>query len=172
MEVILVKPVKKLGKIGEIVKVRNGFGRNYLIPQNFAIRATENNKKLIEQQKHELEEKNANAKTAAEALARLIVGKEISFIRQSADDGRLFGSVNNKEIAKELAKIAGQEIPYHHVVLEIPIKSTGLFQVGISLHAEVYSEILVIVARSESEALEALRSHKASQASGSNPEIG
>ncbi len=162
MELILVKPVKKLGKIGELVKVKSGFGRNYLIPQNFAIRATENNKKLIEQQKHEFEAKNTEAKADSAVLAKVIEGKELSFIRQSADDGRLFGSVNNKEIAQSLSTTIAKQIDRSCVVLENPIKSTGVFVVEIALHAEVSTHVLVTVARSESEALEALRTYKAS----------
>ena len=160
MEVILVKPVKKLGKIGNLVKVKNGFGRNWLIPQGIALRATEKNKQLIENQKHELEEKNNNAKEEANQLAKKIDGKDLLFIRQSAADGRLFGSVSNKEISKELSNIASCEIPYAAVDLEAPIKTIGAYNIEIHLHHDVTANIAVIIARTESEAQDALRSLK------------
>lgn len=160
MELILVKPIKKLGKIGNLVKVKNGFGRNWLIPQGFAIRATEKNKQLIESQKHELEEKNNKAKLEAGLLSEKIDGKDLLFIRQSAADGRLFGSVSNKEIAKELSAIASTDIPYSAIYLEAPLKTIGVFDVEVHLHHDVTIGITVVIARSESEALDALRSHK------------
>ena len=125
MEIILVKPVRKLGKIGEILKVKNGFGRNYLIPQKLAIRATELNKQLIVQQKHEFEEKDKKVMSDAETISNLIKGKDLIFIRQSADDGRLFGSVSSKEIAENLSKIASHPISYLHVVLDKQINQRG-----------------------------------------------
>ena len=160
MEVILIKPIKKLGKIGNLVKVKNGFGRNWLIPQGLAIRATEKNKQLIESQKHELEEKNIKAKEEANQLARKIDGKDLLFIRQSAADGRLFGSVSNKEIAKELSDIASCEIPFAAVDLEAPLKAIGAYNVEIHLHHDVTANIAVIIARTESEAQDALRALK------------
>lgn len=162
MELILVKPVRKLGKIGEIVKVKDGFGRNYLLPQSFAIRATEKNKKLIEEERSNLELKNAQAKAAAELLAKSIEGKDVAFIKQCADDGRLFGSVSNKEIAKELSKVISQEVVYSAIHLETPIKSLGVFPVKVHLHTEVDANIVVVVARSDSEILDALKQYKAS----------
>ncbi|WPY00337.1 50S ribosomal protein L9 [Candidatus Trichorickettsia mobilis] len=160
MEVILVKHIKKLGKIGEIVKVKDGFGRNYLLPQKLAIRATTYNVKLLEQQREEFEEKNAKARTEAESIAQLVIGKELVFIKQAADDGKLFGSVNNKEIAKELSKLISHDIPYSTIVLGSPIKSLGISSVEVALHAEVSTNIIIVIARSDSEAIEALRSYK------------
>ena len=160
MEVILIKHIKKLGKIGEIVKVKDGFGRNYLLPQKFAIRATASNTKLLEQQRIEFEENNAKAKLEAEDISLLVTDKELIFIKQAADDGRLFGSVNNKEIAKELSKVISQELAYSTILLESPIKSIGVFSIEVVLHAEVSANIIIVIARSESEALEALRTYK------------
>lgn len=165
MEVILVKPIKKLGKIGNLVKVRNGFGRNWLIPQGLAIRATEKNKQLIESQKHDLEEKNTQAKDEANLLAKKIENKDLLFVRQSAADGRLFGSVNNKEIAKELSAIAACDIPFSAIDLEAPLKTIGAFNVDIHLHHDVTTTIAVIIARTESEAQDALRAHKGGKTS-------
>lgn len=160
MEVILVQPIKKLGKIGNLVKVKNGFGRNWLIPQRLAIRATEKNKQLIENQKHELEEKNNKAKEEANQLAKKIDGKDLLFIRQSAADGRLFGSVSNKEIAKELSSVTSCDIPYAAIDLETPLKTIGAYNVEIHLHHDVTANIAVIIARTESEAQDALRALK------------
>lgn len=160
MEVILVKPIKKLGKIGNLVKVKNGFGRNWLIPQGLAIRATEKNKRLIESQKHDLEEKNTQAKDEASLLAKKIENKDLLFVRQSAADGRLFGSVNNKEIAKELSAIAACDIPFSAIDLEAPLKTIGAYNVDIHLHHDVTTTVAVIIARTESEAQDALRAHK------------
>ncbi|MCC8371675.1 MAG: 50S ribosomal protein L9 [Rickettsia endosymbiont of Pseudomimeciton antennatum] len=160
MEVILIKPVRKLGKIAEILKVKRGFARNYLIPKKLAIRATEPNKQFIEAQKHELEAKDLKIRSEAEAINNIIGGKELVFIRQSADDGRLFGSVNNKEIAESLSKISLQPISHLNIILKKPIKSTGAFIVEVRLHAEISTNITVIVARSESEAQDYSRSNK------------
>jgi large subunit ribosomal protein L9 len=160
MEVILVKPLKKVGKIGSLVNVKNGFGRNWLIPQGFAIRATEKNKQLIESQKHDLEERNSKAMADSEIIAKIINDKDLMFIRQSAADGRLFGSVNNKEIAKELSNIAESEIAPTCIALEAPLKTIGVFEVEVNLHHDVTCNITVTIARSASEAQDALRNFK------------
>ncbi|WP_341763879.1 50S ribosomal protein L9 [Candidatus Tisiphia endosymbiont of Beris chalybata] len=160
MEVILVKPVRHVGKIAEVCDVKNGFARNYLFPNKLAIRATAHNKQLIENQKHELETKDANTRTEASVISNNITGKKIVFIRQSADDGRLFGSVNNKEIAEMLSKISAHPISYLNIVLDKPIKTTGVFVVEVRLHAELSSDVTVIVARTESEAQDYSRDTK------------
>lgn len=160
MEVILVKPVRKLGQIGQLLKVKNGFGRNYLLPQKLAIRATAINKQLIEQQKHDLEEKDKALKIEAENTNSLISNIELIFIRQSADDGRLFGSVTHKEIAERLSASSTHQISQSHIALDKQIKSTGAFSVEIRLHAELSTSITVIVARSESEAQDYLLNYK------------
>ncbi|WP_425363870.1 50S ribosomal protein L9 [Candidatus Tisiphia endosymbiont of Hybos culiciformis] len=160
MEVILIKPVRKLGKIAEILKVKRGFARNYLIPRKLAIRATELNKQFIETQKHDLEEKDLKIRSEAEAINNIISSKELVFIRQSADDGRLFGSVNNKEIAESLSKASSQSISHLNIILKKPIKSTGAFVVEVRLHADLSTNITVIVARSESEAQDYARINK------------
>lgn len=159
MKVVLLKPVRKLGKIGDIVEVKPGFGRNFLIPQAFAVRATESNQKMIEEQKKDLEAKNAEAKKQAEAVSAKISGKDFTFICQSAADGRLFGSVSNKEIAKTVAQ-AGYEISYGNIHLDKPIKNLGIHEVSIILHSDVITNIVVNVARSESEAMESLKEFK------------
>ena len=160
MEVILVKPVRKLGKIGEVVNVKNGFGRNFLIPQGIAIRATASNREKLESEKSVYEAKNIEAKIAASNILKEIEGKDLVFIRQSSDDKRLFGSVSNKEIAKELEKHSTSPIPYTAIMIETPIKTLGLFSVDVMLHPEVTTKTNIIVVRTESEAVDILRSLK------------
>lgn len=160
MEVILVKPVKKLGQIGQIVSAKKGFVRNWLIPQGIAIRATEENRKLIETKKQELEEKNLKAKTEAETIAKNIDQKVLIFIRQSAEDGKLFGSVNSKEIAGELSKIASHNIFSSTISIDAPLKLLGIHEVEVILHPEVNCKITVAIARSQTEAQDSLRAHK------------
>lgn len=160
MEVILIKPVRKLGtKVGEIVKVKNGFGRNFLIPQGFAVRATEANKKVIEDKKREFEARDAETKKEAVALQKKIEGKDITFIVQASADGRLFGSVGSKEIAKELGK-HGHEVCASCVDIASSIKTLSVSKVPLVLHHDVVTHIIVNVARSESEAVDALREFK------------
>jgi len=161
MEVILVKPIRKLGQIGEVLTVADGYGRNYLLPQKLAIRATKSNRDLVDSQKQALLEDDLLLKQKLEKVSESIRGKEIVFVRQSSDDGRLFGSVSSKEIAEELTKLAACTISHMQVVLDKPIKSIGVLEVEIRLHAEVSSVVTVVIARSESEAQDYL--HKNSE---------
>lgn len=160
MEVILVKQVRKLGNIGKIIKVKDGFFRNFLGPQKIAIRATSNNKESIEHQKADLEVKNVEHKNRALHIAKLLDGKDLLFIRQAADDGKLFGSVNTKEIAKNLSNLINDSILASQIVLDAPIKIIGVKSVEIDLHPEVICHTLISTARSESEARDAIRNHK------------
>ncbi|MFY9589325.1 50S ribosomal protein L9 [Rickettsia endosymbiont of Halotydeus destructor] len=163
MEVILIKPVRKLGKIGEIFKVASGFGRNYLLPQKLAVRATEFNKNLIIEQKHELEETDKVIKEEVEKVNSLIKDQKLIFIRQASDDGKLFGSVSNKEIAEKLTESTSHPISYLNVILDKQIKSTGISSVEIRLHAELSTKVTIIVARSESESQSFLQESKAEE---------
>ncbi|XVN41581.1 MAG: 50S ribosomal protein L9 [Rickettsia endosymbiont of Argas persicus] len=151
MEVILIQPVRKLGKIGEIHKVADGFGRNYLLPQALAIRATEANKELIVQQKHELEEKDKKIKEEVAKINNVIKEQKLTFIRQTLDDGKLFGSVSGKEIADKLSENVSYPISHLNVILDKQIKSIGLYTIEVRLYAELSTHVTVIVARSESE---------------------
>lgn len=160
MQVILVKPVRKLGKVGETVTVANGYGRNYLIPQEFAIRATKENIAKFASLQKALETKNAKNKENAEKAAKLIEGKHIDFVTQSAVDGKLFGSVNAKGLAVEISKLAGITLNYTNILLDAPIKFNGVYNIQIILHPEVIANILVVVAKSAAEAQDALREHK------------
>ena len=160
MQVILVKTVRKLGQVGETVTVANGYGRNYLVPQEFAIRATKENVEKFAAIQKDLEAKNSENKVEAEKAAKLIEGKHIDFVTQSAADGRLFGSVSAKSLAIEITKFAGITLNYSNILLGAPIKFNGVYNVQIILHPEVVTNILVVVAKSAAEAQDALREHK------------
>ena len=164
MKVILLKQKHKLGKVGEIVTVKDGYGRNYLIPQGVAVRATAANEEMITERKGELEKHNTEVKKTAEVVSAKIAGKDFAFIRQCADDGRLFGSVSAKDIAQILSEKTNMEIIHSNIFLQHPIKSIGVHDVVISLHAEVTCNILINVARSESEAKDAISSFKSDAA--------
>ena len=156
MQVILVKPVRKLGKVGETVNVANGYGRNYLIPQKLAIRATNDNLEKFATLQKELEAKNTENKIAAEKAAKAIDGKHLDFITQSAADGRLFGSVSLKALATKISEIDKIQLNYSNILLDSPIKFNGVYNVQVILHPEVTASILVVVAKTESEAQDAL----------------
>ncbi len=151
MEVILLEPVKKLGKTGDKVEVKNGYARNYLIPRGAALRVNKENLAVFESRKAELEKKNAEAHKEAEAVAKKLNGLEIAIIRQAAEDGRLYGSVTVREIAQAV-KEKGFEIDSKAVELANIIKAVGVYSAQVHLHADVTVEVKVNVARSESEA--------------------
>lgn len=153
MKVILKKPVRKLGRAGTIVNVKSGYGRNYLLPQNFAVRANDHNLALFEKQQKELEAQNAQSLKEAEGLRTKLAGqKKIVFIAQAASDGKLFGSVSTKDISQKLTDILEHDINYSNILLDNPIKFTGSYNVEIALHPEVHTHIMIIVAKTDSEA--------------------
>lgn len=154
MEVLLKKPVRKLGKAGDIVSVKCGYGRNYLIPQEMAVRATKNTLIEFAAKQQELVLHNQEAKTFAESVSKIVIGKKLIFITQSSADGRLFGSVSAKVIAAKLQESVEHKIDYSNILLETPIKTIGVHKVNFSMHPEVVNELFVIVARTSSEAQE------------------
>ncbi len=151
MQVILLERVENLGVIGDTVKVRDGFARNFLLPQKKALRATDANKKLFEERRAEIEANNAKAKADAEKASGKIDGTSYVLIRQAGEAGQLYGSVSSRDIADEIVK-AGGKIERAAVVLDKPIKTIGLYDVRVRLHAEVYANVKVNVARSTDEA--------------------
>jgi large subunit ribosomal protein L9 len=151
MEVILLERIARLGGIGDVVKVRDGYGRNFLIPQKKALRASEASKKLFEERRHIIEEQNAVAKTAAQGLAEKIAGVKISLVRQASQEGKLYGSVTVRDIGDALAE-AGHDIPRSQIVMGAAIKTVGEYPVRLNLHAEVVANITVNVVRIESDA--------------------
>ena len=147
ISVILLEKISKLGNIGQEVKVKDGFARNYLIPNKKAIRASEENKKFFEQKREELVKINdEKIKTATEKLKK--VPDTINIIREASEQGALFGSVTARDIAKEI-KDDDIEVSAKDVIIKAIIKNVGEFQVKIVLHPEVFKEINVIVEKSE-----------------------
>lgn len=151
MELILLERIEKLGKMGEVVRVRPGYARNYLLPQKKAVRATEENRKRFEEQRAHLEALNAERRTEAEGLAGPLQGLSITLIRQSGEAGQLYGSVSTRDIADAVSE-AGVKVRRQQVLLNAPIKAVGLYEVPVALHPEVNVTVKVSVARSREEA--------------------
>lgn len=151
MEVILLERVARLGNLGETVTVKDGYARNYLLPQGKALRSNKANLAKFEADRSELEARNLSQKSDAEGQAILLDGKSFITIRQASDAGHLYGSVSTRDIAA-LLKETGVEVTRTQVHLNAPIKALGLCEVTIALHPEVGSKIIVNVARSEDEA--------------------
>ena len=151
MEVILLEHVEKLGKMGDKVNVKNGYARNYLLPQKKALRATEANLAVYEKQKAELEAHNKKLFDEATKLAETLNGYSTVLIRQAAETGQLYGSVTIRDIAAAI-KESGHNIERRQIFLEKTIKDLGMYKVKLNLHPEVTQTILVNVARSDDEA--------------------
>jgi len=151
MEVILLERIGKLGQMGDIVRVKDGFARNFLLPRGKALRATSENKSKFEGMKVELQARNLELKGGAEKVAAKLDGKTIVVIRQASEAGQLFGSVSTRDIAGMLGG-DGAEVNRSQVVLNTPIKTIGQYKVPLALHPEVETIVTVIVARSAGEA--------------------
>ena len=151
MEVILLERVEKLGSIGDVVQVKNGFARNYLLPRKKALRANESNRKLFEANRARIEEENANRRSDAEKSSKGVDGKSVQLIRQASNTGQLYGSVSARDIADAL-EAEGAKVAKSQVVLDKPIKAIGMYDVKIALHPEVSVTVKVNVARSPEEA--------------------
>jgi large subunit ribosomal protein L9 len=151
MEVILLERVEKLGAIGDVVKVKDGFARNYLLPNKKALRANDSNRKLFETNRARIEEENASRRTDAEKAAKGVEGKSVKLIRQASNVGHLYGSVSARDIAEALEGV-GAKVAKSQVVLDRPIKAIGVHDVKIALHPEVAVTVKVNVARSPEEA--------------------
>src|ERR1700760_1279281 len=151
MDVILLERVEKLGQIGDVVTVKNGFARNYLLPRKKALRANEANKKVFEANRAQIETDNANRRGDAEKASKAIEGKTITLIRQASNTGQLYGSVSARDLAELLVE-DGAKVTKSQIVLDKPIKAIGLSEVKVVLHPEVSVTIKVNVARSPEEA--------------------
>ncbi len=151
MEVILLERVAKLGQMGEVVNVKPGYARNYLLPRKKALRATEENKKLFESRRAQLETQNIARKSDADRVAGKMQGLAVVLIRQAGEAGQLYGSVNARDIAAAV-KDAGFTVDRQQVELNVPIKTLGLVKVPVHLHPEVTIGVTVNVARSTDEA--------------------
>jgi large subunit ribosomal protein L9 len=151
MDVILLERVEKLGAIGDVVSVKNGFARNYLLPRKKALRANDANKKVFEANKATIVAENATRRAEAEKASGGIDGKTLTLIRQASNTGQLYGSVSARDLAELLAE-DGTKVLKNQIVLDKPIKAIGLNEVKIQLHPEVAVTIKVNVARSPEEA--------------------
>ena len=151
MQIILLERIEKLGSIGDVVNVKDGFARNYLLPNKKALRANEANRKVFEANRERIEAENAERRSAAEKSGEKVEGAEVTLIRASSNAGQLYGSVNVRDIAEAL-KAQGYDITKGQIVLERPIKTIGMFDVRVALHPEVHVGVKVNVARSDDEA--------------------
>jgi large subunit ribosomal protein L9 len=151
MEVILLERVEKLGSIGDVVKVKNGFARNYLLPNKKALRANDANRKVFEANRAKIEADNAERRTDAEKAAKGVDGKTVQLIRQASNTGQLYGSVSARDIVEALEG-EGAKVTKSQIVLDRPIKNIGVHEVKVALHPEVAVTVKVNVARSPEEA--------------------
>ena len=151
MNIILLERVPKLGAMGEEVRVRDGFGRNYLLPQGKALRASKENRARFEAQKAELEERNRERRAQAEAMSKRVSGKVFTAIRQAGQTGQLYGSVSTRDIADVLAG-EGVQIERRQVDMTTPIKAIGVHEINLVLHPEVIVPVKINVARTNDEA--------------------
>lgn len=151
MEVILLERVEKLGQMGDVVTVKDGFARNFLLPKKKALRATEGNKASFEADRARLEAENLERKTEAEKVAAAMADVKVVMIRAAGESGQLYGSVSSRDIAEAVAE-AGVTINRNQVVLDRAIKTLGLHDVVIRLHPEVSETVVVNIARSADEA--------------------
>jgi large subunit ribosomal protein L9 len=151
MDVILLERVDKLGNIGDVVNVKPGFARNFLLPRHKALRASEANRKRFEANRSQIEADNAGRRDAAKVDSAGIDGKSITLIRQASNTGQLYGSVAARDLAEALTE-DGAKVGRNQVVLDRPIKALGLYDVKIALHPEVVVMIKVNIARSPEEA--------------------
>ena len=151
MEVILLERVAKLGQMGEVVRVKNGFARNYLLPNGKALRATKENRDRFEGMKVELEARNTELRGEAETASKKVAGKSVVVLRQAGEAGHLYGSVSARDIASLLSDDA-ITVNRSQIVLNAPIKTLGMYKIPVALHPEVEVTVTVTVARSQDEA--------------------
>ena len=151
MQIILLERIGRLGQMGDVVTVKDGFARNFLLPQGKALRATEANRKRFERDRAQLEARDLELKSEAQVVQAKLGGKSFIVIRQAGDTGQLYGSVSTRDIAAAVTE-GGFSIERRQVMLDRPIKTLGLHEVRVQLHAEVEPRITVNVARSPDEA--------------------
>jgi large subunit ribosomal protein L9 len=151
MKVILLERVERLGALGEIVTVKDGFARNYLLPRAKALRATQANMKVFEGQRADIETRNANTRAVAAKAGERLDGNFYVMIRQAGDSGQLYGSVSGRDIA-DAVNAEGGKVDRSMVVLDKPIKTLGVHEIKVRLHAEVTATVSINIARSVDEA--------------------
>ena len=160
MEIVLLERVEKLGKIGDVVRVKPGYARNFLLPQGKALRANKQNLAKFEAERNAIEATNADAKKRAELLSETIGTFNVNIVRAASEMGQLYGSVTSRDISEAIVQ-AGYEVEKRQVVMDAAIKTLGLFHIKLALHPEVTKQIVVNVARSLEEAKSQLASGKA-----------
>lgn len=151
MEVILLERVAKLGQMGEVVRVKDGFARNFLLPRGKALRATKDNREKFESMKADLEARNLQAKGEAEKAATRIDGRNVVVLRQASDTGQLYGSVSSRDLVG-LFEAEGIRVTRGQILLDAPIKTIGQHKIDIAVHPEVEVAVTVTVARNADEA--------------------
>jgi large subunit ribosomal protein L9 len=151
MDVILLERIERLGQIGDVVKVKPGYARNFLLPTRKALRATNENKKRFEEQRAQIEANNLKRRDEAEKIKDKVDGLKVVIIRQASETGILFGSVSSRDISDGVSK-AGFTVDRRQVILDKPIKTLGLHDVRVALHPEVVVKVTANVAKSEDEA--------------------
>ena len=151
MHIILLERIEKLGSIGDVVSVKDGYARNFLLPQKKALRANDSNRRVFEANRDRIESENAERRSDAEKAGEKVAGTEIVLIRASSNSGQLYGSVSVRDISVALEE-KGHQVDKRQVIMGTPIKTLGLFDVAIALHPEVRVTVKVNVARSEDEA--------------------
>jgi large subunit ribosomal protein L9 len=171
VELILLQRVEKLGQMGEVVKVKPGYARNYLLPQSKAVRATKANRERFERERSQLEAQNIKRRDEAERVAERVQGLTVVLIRQAGDSGSLFGSVSARDIS-DACTASGLGIERSQVLLQQPIKQLGLSKVRVALHPEVSIDVTVNVARSAEEAEKQARGEAVVAERDEAPELG
>ena len=151
MEVILLERVAKLGQMGDVVRVKDGFARNFLLPRRKALRATEENRARFQTMKVELEARNLQQRSEAEKIAQKLDGQSFTVLRQAAEGGQLYGSVSPRDLAGLIVG-SGFAIDRSQIALNVPIKMIGMYKVPVTLHPEVEVTVSVTVARNADEA--------------------
>jgi large subunit ribosomal protein L9 len=162
MEVILLERVAKLGQMGDVVRVKDGFARNFLLPRGKALRATEENRTRFEAMKSELQTRSLTLKTEASGVANKLNGKSFTVLRQASEAGQLFGSVSPRDLV-HLITDAGYNVTRNQITLNTPIKTIGQHNVPIALHPEIETSITVVVARNNDEAARIARGEDITQ---------
>ena len=160
MEVILIENIEKLGKVGDVVKVKDGYARNYLIPKKKVLRASKENLKVFEEKKSFIESEENKRKEKSEEIAKKIKGLEILIVRNAAENGQLYGSVTSKDIVKEIFLLNKIEFLNEQINLKKTLKSIGVFEVEISVYTNLKAKILVSVAKTKELGLEQIKEFK------------
>ena len=170
MQVILLERIGRLGQMGDVVRVKDGFARNFLLPQGKALRATDDNRKRFETQRVQLEARNLELKKEAEGVSGKLDGQTFVAIRQAGDTGQLYGSVSTRDIA-EVVSTGGFSTDRRQILLDKPIKTLGLHGIRVQLHPEVIVKVTINVARSPEEAERQARGEDVTMVRDEAPEI-